>query len=1099
MKASKAERKPAQQGYYRFPAVRGDLVVFTSEDDIWAVPLAGGVARRLTAGFGRASRPHISPDGTLVAFSGRDEGHTEVYVLSIDGGTPQRLTWTESGCRVIGWHKDGSIMFASAAEQPFLKLVHLWKIAPVLGSEPERIEVGPAVAIDFGESGGVVIGRTENREASAWKRYRGGTAGDIWIDRSGSGDFARFVELDGNVGSPMWIGDRIWFFSDHEGVGNLYSSPVGKGSSQIKASSLKRHTHHEEYYVRHPATDGQTIVYSCGADIWRHDVGSDKSERIAISFASPRMHLARKFVDGADWLEGFDPHPVAHAVAVTLRGRPFVGANFDGPLQQFGDRDGVRYRLARWIDGGKSLVAITDAGGEEQLAVFDAKATEPKRLIKLSGVGTAMEIAAAPNSTIIAIASGRGELVVVDTSSGKLTKIAAGDSGAMAGMNWSPDAAWLAFGFPVARNVTQIRLWEKASGKVHEISEPVAYDERPVFDPEGRWIYFTSRRFFDPVYDKLRFNIGFPRGARPCAISLRKDVLPPFVMSGKTFTAEAKKTESEGKAPKTASKRKAPAPAKPLIIDLEGIKDRISVFPVDDGDYQSIHCTKDRVLFMSWPIEGSLNATWGEADPQAKGSLIAFDIASQKIEPWLDGLSLVKLSADRSHMFCRMRRELRVFKTDSKPDPGKGRSDRERGNVSLNRARISVDPISEWRQMYREAWRLQRDFFWDKGMSKVPWEKIYERYLPLLERVGCRSEFGDLVWEMQGELGTSHAYEMGGDYWHEPRWYVGQLGASLKWNQSAGGWQIKSIVRGDPWQLDATSPLLRPGVDVQPGDVITAIDGAPASREFPPARLLVHRAGVEVAVSLKRPKGAGRVGSDRIVNVRPIWSEIAGRRRDFVEHNRRYVHEKSGGRLGYVHVPNMGPLGYSEFYRYFLREVDREGLVIDVRFNGGGHVSQLLLAQLMQRRLGMSVPRHFAPKPYPSDAPAGPIVALTNEYAGSDGDIFSHAFKMLKLGPLIGKRTWGGVIGIWPRHRLVDGGMTTQPEFSFWFNDVGWKVENYGTDPDIEVEMRPQDYVSGADPQLDRAIAEAMKLVRSHKPMKPDVSRLPDRKAPRLK
>jgi tricorn protease len=1085
------------KGYYRWPHVQDDMVVFTSEDDLWTVPLTGGIARRLTSGLGRASRPAISPDGKWVAFSGRDEGHTEVYVMSVAGGTPQRLTWTDTECRVLGWTRDQKIVFASAMEQPFLKLTHLWTLDPSGGALPERIEVGPTVAISWESDsgrGGVVIGRSEHREPSAWKRYRGGTAGDIWIDKQGRGDFSRLVKLDGNVGSPMWIRGRIWFMSDHEGVGNLYSClPSGK--------DVRRHTHHEEFYIRHLATDGQTIVYSCGADIWRFNPETEEHARIDIDYRSPRMHRARRFVDGTEWLESFDPHPAGHSVATVVRGKALALSNFDGPVIQVGARDGSRMRLLRWANDGKLLIALNDFSGEEQLVVFECKdlSHDPQKLrtVDLSQIGMVIDIQAAPGSSNVALSTAKGELAVVDVTTGKLKVVASGRGGHIYGTSWSSDGSWLAFGFAVTSRLVQIRVWDQATGKVHEVSDPVSSDAWPVFDPEGRWLWFISYRFFDPVYDKLRFGLGFPRGARPCAISLRKEVPSPLIGTGRLIVddqSDSSKTSKDASTipakRKSASKVEA-KPVKKVAIDFEGIKDRITVLPVDDGNWEKIAATKDRVYFVGQPIEGSLGNDFRDASTPTRGVLTVWDIAQQKSETWLDGLSTYKLSADGSSIWCRMRRELRVFKADSKPDPAKGRTDRERGNVNLARARVSVDPGSEWLQMYRESWRLQRDFFWDMQMSEIPWDKVYDRYLPLVGRLGSRAEFGDLVWEMQGELGTSHAYEMGGDYKSEPRWWVGMLGARLQ--PVRDGWEIQDIVRGDPWQLDATSPLLRPGLDVRKGDVITSIDGVRLTPGIVPQQLLVNRAGLETMIGVKRGKS-----SERVVSIKPLWQESNARRRDYVEHNRRYVHEKSGGRLGYVHVPNMGPLGYSEFWRYYQHEVTREGLVIDVRFNGGGHVSQFLLTQLMQKRLAVSVPRHFEQSNYPEDAPAGPMVALTNEYAGSDGDIFSHAFKMLKLGPLIGKRTWGGVIGIWPRHRLVDGGLTTQPEFSFWFNDVGWNVENYGTDPDIEVEMRPQDWVAGSDPQLDRAIAEGLKLVKAHKSPRPDMKSLPSRAVPRL-
>jgi len=373
--------------------------------------------------------------------------------------------------------------------------------------------------------------------------------------------------------------------------------------------------------------------------------------------------------------------------------------------------------------------------------------------------------------------------------------------------------------------------------------------------------------------------------------------------------------------------------------------------------------------------------------------------------------------------------------------------------------------------MFREAWRLQREHFWVEDMSGLNWDAIYDRYLPLVDRVTTRSELSDLLWELQGELGTSHAYEFGGEYRAGPRYRQGFLGADFE-RDADGAYRIAALAGGDPWDQEATSALTRPGVDVRPGDALLAVNGQPVGGDVTPGERLVNLAEQEVLLTVRRGDEAPRT-----VAVRALADERTARYRDWVDAKRRAVHEATGGRVGYVHIPDMGPRGYAEFHRGYLREYDHEALIVDVRFNGGGHVSGLLLQKLARRRMGYDFPRWEAPEPYPAESPRGPLVCLTNEQAGSDGDIFSHTFKLLKLGPLLGKRTWGGVIGINGRHSLADGTVTTQPEYSFFFDDVGWRVENYGTDPDIEVENAPQDYARGADPQLERSIAVALQLL----------------------
>jgi len=433
-----------------------------------------------------------------------------------------------------------------------------------------------------------------------------------------------------------------------------------------------------------------------------------------------------------------------------------------------------------------------------------------------------------------------------------------------------------------------------------------------------------------------------------------------------------------------------------------------------------------------------------------------------------------------------------VIKAGEKPQDN-DTSYRKGGWIDLNRVKISVHPLKEWVQIFDEVWRLQRDFFWTEDMSKVDWKGIYNRYRPLVDRLATRGELSDLIAEMHGELGTSHAYVFGGDFRQTPHYPLGNLGADFVYDKASKGYKITNIAHGDRWRPSQTSPLTAPGLGIQEGDILLAVNGQKLDESTAPEKLLVNQAHNEVSLLIKSGKK-----KEKTVAVRALLSQSPARYRDWVERNRTYVHKKTKGKVGYIHIPDMGAKGFAEFHRGFLAELGHDGLIVDVRFNGGGNVSGLLLEKLSRKRLGYDQSRWWQAMPYPSDSPMGPMVALTNEYAGSDGDIFSHSFKMLKLGPLIGKRTWGGVIGMWYRYGLVDGGGTSQPEFSFWFNDVGWGVENYGVEPDIEVEITPQDYEDDVDPQLDRGIAEVLAILKNSPPLKPFLTDRPNLAAPKL-
>jgi tricorn protease len=1045
----------------------------------------------LTANPGIVSNPCHSPDGRRIAFTGREEGPPEVYVMDAEGGTPRRLTWLGATSQVVGWSRDGSeVLFASDWRQPFRGYFHLHAIRSDGGStDPRPLRVGPGRAISFEPGGaGVVIGRNSG-DPARWKRYKGGTAGTLWIDRKGDGSFSPLIRLTGNLASPMWVGSRIYFLSDHEGFGNLYSCLA-------TGRDLRRHTNHEDYFARFPSTDGRAIVYHAGADIHLFDCATGKSSRIDVRVRSTMSQRNRKFVGAGRYLESFALHPKGHSIASLHRGGLFTMGLWEGAVTRLGVPSKVRYRLPAYLQDGERIVAVTDEDGEESLIIFPRKGSKEAAKRIRGDFGRAIELAVAPAGLErLVLTNQRQEVILVDLANSRWKTIERSEYARIEGLAWSPDGRWIAYGFPDTRRTSCIRMYDTEARKIVTITRPNFQDIRPSFDPGGKYLYFISYRVFDPVYDRQYFDLGFPKGSQPYLIPLKQDEVSPFAAATRSLRAPGMPAEGpkngEGKQKEKEGEKKIR-----VEIDLDGIMDRVVAFPVPEGVYGRVLGAKGRVLFSSFPNEGALGMSFMEVgEPAAKGKIEVYDFDQNKVELVQDKITDFAFSMDAKVLAIRAGNRVRVVPAAFKSDPTKGDATpgRESGWLDLERIRVSTVPSDEWRQMFREAWRLQRDQFWTPDMSGHDWKAVHDRYLPLVDRVSCRSEFSDLLWELQGELGTSHCYELGGDYRPEPAWHQGFLGADLEFDRRSGAWRIVRIPKGDSWLENRSSPLVAPGAGIREGDRIVSVGGEPVGKDVSPYERLVNLPGQEVEITV-----AGRTGGPRTVVVKALTHEYALRYRDWVETNRARVHEASGGRVGYVHVPDMGPYGYSEFHRYFLSEVDHDGLIVDVRWNGGGHVSQLILEKLARRRIGYGTQRWAQPESYPSDAPMGPMVAITNEYAGSDGDIFSHCFKLYELGPLVGKRTWGGVVGIWPRHSLVDGTLTTQPEFAFWFTDVGWGVENYGTDPDIEVEIRPQDHAAGIDPQLDRALAEVMKAVRKSKPAKPDMKRRPNIRPGRL-
>ncbi len=1089
-------------GYFRYPSIHKNKVVFVCEDDLWEVGATGGLARRLTANKGEASWPVLSPDGTHLAFTGQEEGSPEIYLMPANGGPSKRMTYIGNySCHPVGWADDNHIVFAHSGSQPFGQLLFLYTL-DVNGNVPEQINVGPARALSFGPNGEMVIGRNNNDPAH-WKRYRGGTAGQIWIDSSGDRQFRPLIDLEGNLDSPMWLGRRIYFLSDHEGIANLYSCT-------LEGNDLKRHTNHDTYYARNAKSDGRRIVYHAGADLYIFDPAADSDHKINIDFQSSKTQRSRKFVSASRYLEHYDLHPKGHSIAITSRGKPFSFGNWEGPVLQYGEEE-ARYRLLNWLNDGKRLIAVTDAKGEENFVLLQQNENGllQSEIIEDLDIGRPVELKVNPQKEQIIFSNHRHELFQLDLSNKSLALIDKGKSNRIMEFNWSPDGEWVVYSVPISLQISILKLWQAQTGETHQITSPLLQDVDPSFDPQGKYIYFLSYRDFDPVYDNMHFDLSFPQGMRPYLITLQKDMTSPFMSRSNVLLKHSngdksndnRSAKNNGNEDRNGENNDKPNDSL-IKIDLEGITDRMIAFPVREALYGRIRGTEDgKVIYSRYPVEGTLNQSWFPSTPPAKGSIYIYDFENQEEERLLSGISNYRITSDGANIVYRSGNALRALKARSKPEENSKNASRKSGWLNLTRVKVSVIPAQEWSQMYSEIWRLQRDQFWTRDMAQVDWLAVYKRYEPLLERIASRSEFSDLISEMQGELGTSHTLEIGGDYRPGPNYRQGFLGVDLDYNSESDRWRITHIVNGDAWDEKTGSPLNRPGHNVSENDYLLAINGRRLNKNLTPGMALVDLAGQEVSLTMATHSSANgdSLNSYRSITAKTLPDESASRYREWVENNRSMVHEETDGRAGYIHIPDMGPRGYAEFHRGFLAEMEREGMIIDVRFNGGGFVSQLILEKLIRKRIAYVVSRWSeTPSPYPRESIMGPIVTLTNEYAGSDGDIFSHSFKQLGLGPLIGTRTWGGVIGINPRHPLVDGTVTTQPEYSLWFADVGWQVENYGTDPDIEIDNTPQDYIAGVDAQLQRSISEIIKLLEENPPQMPTFERPPSKALPVL-
>ncbi|MCX3058488.1 S41 family peptidase [Streptomyces beihaiensis] len=1053
--------------YLRFPHLHGELAVFTAEDDVWAAPLDGGRAWRVSADNMPVSNPRVSPDGTTVAWTSRRDGAPEVHIAPIDGGPAQRLTyWGSWTTTVRGWTPDGRVLATTTHGQASLR--RTWaRAVPLDGGPAETLPYGPVGGVAYGPAGRrLLLSAVMSREPAWWKRYRGGTAGKLWIERTGEEEgAAREFErvhagLDGNIEQPMWVGERIAFLSDHEGTGALYSSlPDG--------TDLRRHTPLDGFYARHATTDGTRVVYASAGELWIVDgLTEDGPEprRIDIRLGGQRVDLQPRPVDAARWFGAASPDHTGRGSAVAVRGAVHWVTHRSGPTRALAAAPGVRARLPHTfrVDGEEHVVWVTDAEGEDALELAPATGAAPggaPRRIGAGRLGRVLGLTVAPDGARIAVAAHDGRVLLVERDTGDVREVDRGGDGHATGLAFSPDSAWLAWSHPGPHDLRQLKLANTADLAVTEATPLRFRDYAPAFTLDGKHLAFLSARAFDPVYDEHSFDLAFVGGVRPHLITLAATTPSPFgpQRHGRPFDAP------ENPAAETPDSEGAPA----TRVDLDGLADRIVPFPVEAARYSTLRAAKDGVLWLRHPVQGVLGDSRADQDdPEPTTSLERYDFPQRHIEEIGSDADHFEVSGDGKRVLLWTGEKLKVVPSDRRPAHDDGDT-----NVTVDLGRIAqtLDPAAEWRQMYEEAGRLMRDNFWRADMSGVDWDAVLDRYRPLLDRVATHDDLVDLLWEVQGELGTSHAYVTPSGTGAAAARRQGHLGADIS-RHDDGSWRIDRILPAETSDPRARSPLAAPGVAVRAGDAVVAVAGQPVDPVTGPAPLLVGTADrpVELTVS---PAGGG---DPRHVVVVPLADEEPLRYQAWVADRRAHVHERSGGRLGYLHVPDMQAPGWAQIHRDLSVEVAKDGLVVDVRENRGGHTSQLVVEKLARRVVGWCRPRDARPYSYPMDAPRGPVVAVANEFSGSDGDIVSAAIKALGIGPVVGVRTWGGVIGIDSRYRLVDGTLVTQPKYAFWLEGYEWGVENHGVDPDVEVVAAPHDVAAGRDPQLDEAIRLAL-------------------------
>jgi tricorn protease len=1064
-------------GYLRYPHIHGDLLVFASEDDIWLAPADGGRAWRLSADSAPVSYPRFSRDGARIAWTSWRDGNPEVWTADPDGNAAARLTYlSDARTRVTGWTRDGEVLAVSAAGQPESYLAWAYAI-PLEGAPPRRLPFGPVVDLALEETGTALLTGRMNNELAFWKRYRGGTRGKVWTASDGDPLFTRVLaDVDGQLSCPMLIGGRLFFLSDHEGTGNIYScAPDGTG--------LRRHTDHDGMYARNPATDGQRIVYHVAGDIWILDsADAPEPRRLDITLGSPAAARARRLVSAKDHLGSLNCDKTGQASVVEVRGTVHWLTHKDGPARAlYVDRD-ARARLPQVLGETGQAIWVTDAVGPDALAIGSVTGEADTRTVAEGLVGNVISLTASPDGATVAAAAHDGRLLIVDVASGQVTELATSDNGLVQGLSWSPDSAWLAWTqpgpFPL-RRIRMARVLGSAGGwgglappgqhsqEIIDVTDGRFADGDPVFTPDGLYLAFISRRSFDPVYDEQTFDMAFPLGSRPYLVPLAAETPSPFgpLPGGRPL--------GQDDPDKDKDKDKDDNERVEVSVDPDGLPGRVVGVPVIEARYSGLRAVKGGLAWLREPVAGVLGE--GAASPEDDGPrplLERFDLRKREVTELVGELDWFDVSGDGTRLVVKDHDELRVLPSEHSGDHGSGDS----VTVDLSRARFQADPAALWQHAFAEAGRLMRRDYWTPDMSGVDWDGVLEEYRPLLDRIRGADDFTDLMLEVVAELGTSHAYiTRAGQDWRgsDPgAEALGLLGADIS-RDGSGRWVVNRVLPGESSDPRARSPLEAPGVVVRAGDEIAAVDGRPVDPVLGPAPLLAGTIGKPVELTVKS------ASETRRVVVIPLRDERRLRYQDWVASRRRLVRELSDGRLGYLHIPNMIGEGWADFHRDLHTEIRRDALVMDVRGNGGGHISQLVVEKLARRVIGWDQGRWIQPASYPDDGRRGPMVTVADEFAGSDGDIVTAAVKLLGLGPVVGTRTWGGVVGIdgVPGHELVDGTHMTVPRYAFSFDEYGWGVENYGVDPDVEVLITPDDWAAGRDPQLETAVRLALEAL----------------------
>jgi tricorn protease len=1065
----------AQTKLLRFPDISGDRVAFCYAGDIWSAPAKGGNATRLTAHPGLELFPKFSPDGKWIAFTGQYEGDEQVYVVPAEGGEPRQLTYYPArgpyaprhgyDNQVMGWTPDGTaILFRSLRDADGVRSEGRLYTVPQKGGLAKALPMPTSGAAAFSPDGKRLAYSPLFRDFRTWKRYQGGWAQDLYLYDLATNDAKPFATTVRTERDPMWIGNAVYFASDRDGTLNLYSYDLATEAVAMLTSSTT-------WDVRWPSSDDVSrIVYEMDGELRVFDVRAKADQALSIFVPNDGVakRPSRRSVEKN--VEDFDLSPKGERAVVVARGDVFTVPIEKGPTRNLTNTSNAHDKWARWSPDGKRVAFLSDRSGEDEVWLVDQAGGKPEQV---TTGGQAMRYAPewSAEGTHLAFSDKDGKLYVVTLADRKTVQIADDPRGTIRDYTWSPKGAYLAFSMNDPSGTRSLHVWSAGDTQAHRLTDDVFNEYAPSWDPEGEYLYYQSERQFAPQISQIEWNFAGARMTGLFALTLKKDGKSPFPPPSDEVTFGEKKDEAKpevgaaGKGDKAAAAKdeaKAEPEKKetPFRIDFAGLSSRVTPVPVDADNYEGVVAVKGHLLYVK------ADAPFYGRDPRAKTTLVIYSMKDRKESTLAEGVDAWAVSRDGSKVLVRVDDALQLL--DAKPDA------KEKKTVSTKGLMVDRVPAQEWAEMFDEVWRRYRDFFYVANMHGYDWKALGERYRALLPHVAHRADLNYVLGEMVAELNVGHAYIEGGDYEIPARPKVALPGARFELDEKAGRYRIARILQGQNEEDQYRSPLTEVGVDAKVGDYVLEIDGVELEADDDPYRRLRHKTDPVTLTLNAMPTLEG----SRKTTYRPITTEENLLYLEFVSAARAKVAQLTKGRAGYIHIPDMGSAGSYEFLKWFYPEAVKEGLVVDVRSNGGGNISQWVIERLSRKLLGTSFGRTDSlPSTYPDVVVRGAKVCILNETSASDGDIFPYMFREAGLGPLVGKRSWGGVVGISGHGPLIDGGRVFVPQSGTNDGAGNWVIEGHGVDPDIVVENEPRAVIAGRDPQLERAVTELVELM----------------------